>query len=165
MFFILYFLVMFNESFDNVRPSEERTSRVAISEDMLKAVLNCYEYFCNNENRYVTLNETARALKLCDCSVELFQNFNSRDHEQFVQKTAPTVDVIYEKVKDILLERVINLLTDDLLFIICQKNLVLNFKKQIIERYLWRCPVKLLGDGNICKKLKNYKQKIMQLST
>ena len=55
------------ESFDNVRPSEERTSRVAISEDMLKAVPNCYEYFCNNENRYVTLNETARTLKLCDC--------------------------------------------------------------------------------------------------
>ena len=113
------------------------------------------------ENRYVTLNETARTLKLCDCSVELFENFNSRDHEQFVQKTALTVDVNYEKVKHILPQRVINLLTDDLLCIICQKNLVLNFKKQIIEMYLWICPVKLLVDGNICKKLKNYKQKIM----
>ena len=93
--------------------------------------------------------------------VELFENFNSRDHEQFVQKTALTVDVNYEKVKHILPQRVINLLTDDLLCIICQKNLVLNFKKQIIEMHLWICPVKLLVDGNICKKLKNYKQKIM----
>ena len=130
------------ESFDNVRPSEERTSRVAISEDMLKAVLNCYEYFCNNENRYVTLNETARALKLCDCSVELFQNFNSRDHEQFVQKTAPTVDVIYEKVKDILLERVINLLTDDLLFIICQKKLGFEFQKTDNRKVFMEMPSK-----------------------
>ena len=143
-----------NESFDNVRPSEERTSRVAISEDMLKAVLNCYEYFCNNENRYVTLNETARALKLCDCSVELFQNFNSRDHEQFVQKTAPTVDVIYEKVKDILLERVINLLTDDLLFIICQKKLGFEFQKTDNRKVFMKMPSKVAWRWEYLQKIK-----------
>ena len=143
-----------NESFDNVRPSEERTSRVAISEDMLKAVLNCYEYFCNNENRYVTLNETARALKLCDCSVELFQNFNSRDHEQFVQKTAPTVDVIYEKVKDILLERVINLLTDDLLFIICQKKLGFEFQKTDNRKVFMEMPSKVAWRWEYLQKIK-----------
>ena len=142
------------ESFDNVRPSEERTSRVAISEDMLKAVLNCYEYFCNNENRYVTLNETARALKLCDCSVELFQNFNSRDHEQFVQKTAPTVDVIYEKVKDILLERVINLLTDDLLFIICQKKLGFEFQKTENRKVFMEMPSKVAWRWEYLQKIK-----------
>ena len=142
------------ESFDNVRPSEERTSRVAISEDMLKAVLNCYEYFCNNENRYVTLNETARALKLCDCSVELFQNFNSRDHEQFVQKTAPTVDVIYEKVKDILLERVINLLTDDLLFIICQKKLGFEFQKTDNRKVFMEMPSKVAWRLEYLQKIK-----------
>ena len=142
------------ESFDNVRPSEERTSRVAISEDMLKAVLNCYEYFCNNENRYVTLNETARALKLCDCSVELFQNFNSRDHEQFVQKTAPTVDVIYEKVKDILLERVINLLTDDLLFIICQKKLGFEFQKTDNRKVFMEMPSKVAWRWEYLQKIK-----------
>ena len=142
------------ESFDNVRPSEERTSRVAISEDMLKAVLNCYEYFCNNENRYVTLNETARALKLCDCSVELFQNFNSRDHEQFVQKTAPTVDVIYEKVKDILLERVINLLTDDLLFIICQKKLGFEFQKIDNRKVFMEMPSKVAWRWEYLQKIK-----------
>ena len=142
------------ESFDNVRPSEERTSRVAISEDMLKAVLNCYEYFCNNENRYVTLNETARALKLCDCSVELFQNFNSRDHEQFVQKTAPTVDVIYEKVKDILLERVINLLTDDLLFIICQKKLGFEFQKTDNPKVFMEMPSKVAWRWEYLQKIK-----------
>ena len=142
------------ESFDNVRPSEERTSRVAISEDMLKAVLNCYEYFCNNENRYVTLNETARALKLCDCSVELFQNFNSRDHEQFVQKTAPTVDVIYEKVKDILLERVINLLTDDLLFIICQKKLGFEFQKTDNRKVFMKMPSKVAWRWEYLQKIK-----------
>ena len=142
------------ESFDNVRPSEERTSRVAISEDMLKAVLNCYEYFCNNENRYVTLNETARALKLCDCSVELFQNFNSRDHEQFVQKTSPTVDVIYEKVKDILLERVINLLTDDLLFIICQKKLGFEFQKTDNRKVFMEMPSKVAWRWEYLQKIK-----------
>ena len=142
------------ESFDNVRPSEERTSRVAISEDMLKAVLNCYEYFCNNENRYVTLNETARALKLCDCSVELFQNFNSRDHEQFVQKTAPTVNVIYEKVKDILLERVINLLTDDLLFIICQKKLGFEFQKTDNRKVFMEMPSKVAWRWEYLQKIK-----------
>ena len=142
------------ESFDNVRPSEERTSRVAISEDMLKAVLNCYEYFCNNENRYVTLNETARALKLCDCSVELFQNFNSRDHEQFVLKTAPTVDVIYEKVKDILLERVINLLTDDLLFIICQKKLGFEFQKTDNRKVFMEMPSKVAWRWEYLQKIK-----------
>ena len=142
------------ESFDNVRPSEERTSRVAISEDMLKAVLNCYKYFCNNENRYVTLNETARALKLCDCSVELFQNFNSRDHEQFVQKTAPTVDVIYEKVKDILLERVINLLTDDLLFIICQKKLGFEFQKTDNRKVFMEMPSKVAWRWEYLQKIK-----------
>ena len=142
------------ESFDNVRPSEERTSRVAISEDMLKAVLNCYEYFCNNENRYVTLNETARALKLCDCSVELFQNFNSRDHEQFIQKTAPTVDVIYEKVKDILLERVINLLTDDLLFIICQKKLGFEFQKTDNRKVFMEMPSKVAWRWEYLQKIK-----------
>ena len=142
------------ESFDNVRPSEERTSRVAISEDMLKAVLNCYEYFCNNENRYVTLNETARALKLCDCSVELFQNFNSRDHEQFVQKTAPTVDVIYEKVKDILLERVINLLTDDLLFIKCQKKLGFEFQKTDNRKVFMEMPSKVAWRWEYLQKIK-----------
>ena len=142
------------ESFDNVRPSEERTSRVAISEDMLKAVLNCYEYFCNNENRYVTLNETARALKLCDCSVELFRNFNSRDHEQFVQKTAPTVDVIYEKVKDILLERVINLLTDNLLFIICQKKLGFEFQKTDNRKVFMEMPSKVAWRWEYLQKIK-----------
>ena len=52
------------------RPSDESTSRVAISEDIQKAVLNCYEYFCNNGKRYGVLYETAKALKLCKRSVE-----------------------------------------------------------------------------------------------
>lgn len=121
---------------------------------MQRTVLNCYEYFCNNENRYVTLNETARALKLCDCSVELFQNFNSRDHEQFVLKTAPTVDVIYEKVKDILLERVINLLTDDLLFIICQKKLGFEFQKTDNRKVFMEMPSKVAWRWEYLQKIK-----------
>ena len=38
-------------------------NRVAILEDMQKAVLNCYNYFCNNGKKYGALNETVKALK------------------------------------------------------------------------------------------------------
>ena len=41
------------ESVDNARPSNDSISKVAISEDRQKAVLNRYEYFCNNGKNMV----------------------------------------------------------------------------------------------------------------
>ena len=38
---------------------------------MQNAILNCHEYFINNEKKYGALNETAKTLKLCKRSVEI----------------------------------------------------------------------------------------------
>ena len=37
---------------------------------LLKAVLNCYEYFCDIGKKYGALNETAKALKLCNAPLK-----------------------------------------------------------------------------------------------
>ena len=58
------------ENVDNARPSNKSSSWVAISENMQRPVLKCYEYFCNNGKKYSAFNETAKALKLCKRSVE-----------------------------------------------------------------------------------------------
>ena len=86
--------------------------------------------------------------------VELFENFNSRDHEQFVQKTALTVDVNYEKVKHILPQRVINLLTDDLLCIICQKKLGFEFQKTDNRKVFMNMPSKVACRWEHLQKIK-----------
>ena len=57
------------QSVDNARPSNDSnsTSRVAILEDMWEAVLNCYEYFCNNGKKYGVLNETDHLTEKTNC--------------------------------------------------------------------------------------------------
>ena len=44
--------------------SENSRSTVAVSEEMQKAVLNYYQYFCINDKKYSAINETAKALKM-----------------------------------------------------------------------------------------------------
>ena len=38
---------------------------ITFSEDIQEPALNCYKYFCNNVKKYGALNETTKALKLC----------------------------------------------------------------------------------------------------
>ena len=53
-----------NRDGENDEVSENSRSAVGVSEKMQKAVLNCYQYFCNNGKKYGAANETAKALKM-----------------------------------------------------------------------------------------------------
>ena len=53
-----------NTDGENNEVSENRRSTVAVSEEMQKAVLNCYQYFCDNGKKYGAVKETVKTLKM-----------------------------------------------------------------------------------------------------
>ena len=110
--------------------SDRCKSTVAVSEEMQRAVLNVYEYFCNNVRKYGAANETAKALKLSNSTVSRIikrgevsvskrcdvnngrEKFNKVDdfwkkliretiYSFYKNKTAPTIDALHEKLKEL----------------------------------------------------------------
>ena len=52
-----------NTDKENDEVSENSRSTVAISEEMQKAVLNCYQYFCKNGNKHGAVNDCSKLIK------------------------------------------------------------------------------------------------------
>ena len=97
---------------------------------MQKAVLNCYQYFCNNGKKYGAVNETGKALKMGQSTVlrivrrgevrisrrgsvhqgrDMFKKVNGFwkkliweiIYNFYKNKTPPTIDALYRRLKEI----------------------------------------------------------------
>ena len=52
-----------NKDEENDEVSENSRNTIAVSGEIQKAVLKCYQYYCNNDKKIGAVSETAKALK------------------------------------------------------------------------------------------------------